>query len=195
MGKTMRLAAGAGVALGLLVSDTARGAESTADESAVVHAMQIPRVRTDNPMLASLIRRANEESATFRTLMSQIGASDGIVWIEQGDCGHHVRACLRHTLTASGPNRLLRVVVGGRGSDDETMATLGHELRHAVEVLGEPGVKSSAAMFFLYSRIGSRGSEGFETETAVAAGEAIWRELRQLRRRSSTEHSRAGNTR
>jgi len=82
-------------------------------------------------------------------------------------------------MAAAGPNRMVRVVVdSGRQTDIETMASLGHELTHALEVLAEPSVRTGAGMFHLY-----RGAvQGvFETEAAIKAGEAVYVELKRRR--------------
>src|SRR4030095_4417414 len=55
------------------------------------------------------------------------------------------------SFSAAGPNRMLRVVVdSSRQADIETMASLGHELAHTLEVLAEPNVRTGAGMFDLY---------------------------------------------
>jgi hypothetical protein len=80
---------------------------------------------------------------------------------------------------AAGPNRMLRVVVESDRTDIETMAVIGHELRHALEVLAEPSVKTGAGMFTLYRRNGAVQRETFETEAAVDAGNAVYKELKR----------------
>ena len=49
-------------------------------------------VRALNPALAKLIRQATERSLTFRGLIDSIEASDGIVYVDEGECGRGVRA-------------------------------------------------------------------------------------------------------
>jgi hypothetical protein len=137
------------------------------------------RVRTNSPVVARLIQEATERSATFRSLIDTIHASDGIVYVNEGECGHGVRACLAD-VTAAGPNRILRIQVDTRKANWDLMGSIGHELRHAVEVLGDPTVTSNAAMYFFYTRTGRRGTaSSFETEAAVEAGHAVRREVRQ----------------
>jgi hypothetical protein len=91
-------------------------------------------------------------------------------------------AC-RVSITVAGPNRVLRILVDTRKAKDwELMAAIGHELWHAVEVLGEPNVTTAAAMFFFYHRrasdhIGSRAT--FETQAAIKVGNAVLAEVRR----------------
>jgi hypothetical protein len=130
-------------------------------------------------VVARLIQEATQRSATFRTLVDTIHASDGIVYVNEGDCGHGVRACLVD-VTAAGSNRILRIQLDTRKADWDLMGSIGHELRHAVEVLGDPTVTSKGAMYFFYNRIGRRGTKSsFETEAAVAAGNAVRSEVRR----------------
>jgi hypothetical protein len=69
-------------------------------------------------------------------------------------------------------------VAGGK-NDIETMASIGHELRHALEVLSEPGVRSSARMYQLYGLNHARRGETFETAAAIDAGDAVYKELKR----------------
>jgi hypothetical protein len=137
------------------------------------------RIRTNTPMLATLIQEATERSVTFRRLVETINASDGIVYVNEGKCGHGVRACLAD-VTVAGPNRILRIQLDTRKAEWDLMASIGHELRHAVEVLGNPRVTNNAAMYHFYSSRGWRGTKSsFETEAAVEAGNAVRSEVRK----------------
>ena len=83
-------------------------------------------------------------------------------------------------MVAAGPNRILRIQVDTRKGDWDLMGSIGHELRHAVEVLGDPTVTSNAAMSFFYERRGRRGTKSsFETEAAVETGHAVRSEVRR----------------
>jgi hypothetical protein len=54
------------------------------------------------------------------------------------------------------------------------MASIGHELQHAIEVLSEPHVTSGAAAYLLFDRIAGQGTGAdngrFETKAADRAG-------------------------
>ncbi|HEY7191043.1 MAG TPA: hypothetical protein VH436_31035 [Vicinamibacterales bacterium] len=145
-------------------------------------APNIARVRAEDQALSTLIRHATDQSATFRGLVEAIQATDGIVHVVRGRCGHGVRACLLLWMGAAGPNRMLRVVVDSDKTDVDTMALLGHELKHALEVLAEPSVRTGAGMFQLYRRNGAVQRETFETEEAIVAGDTVYRELKRSRK-------------
>jgi len=129
----------------------------------------------------AVITEATAQSKTFRGLVDRIGTTDGIVFVAEGHCGHGVRACLLHAVTIAGSNRMLWIRVDPRMSDRDLMRFIGHELQHAVEVLDDPRVRSTSAIYRLSLRIGrdSAGQGRFETEAATSAGDAVRRELRK----------------
>lgn len=135
------------------------------------------RVRATDGRLAAVIDAGMRQSETFRLLVEQIDGTDGLVYISFGQCGQGVRACLKHVLMVAGPYRLLYVSVDARTSERDLIAYLGHELTHAAEVLQVPEVRTSAAVFFLFTRIGVRRGGRFETAAAVAAGDRVRQEL------------------
>ena len=138
----------------------------------------VPRVRGCDPLIAALIQEATARSATFRRLVETIDATDGIVYVEQGKGRRGARAYLALTVTVAGPNRILRIVVDTRRDATTLMAAIGHELRHAVEVLSDPAVTSDRAIFFFYQRERPTGKERFETPAAIRAGSEVLDELR-----------------
>ena len=136
------------------------------------------RVRTQDLDLSALIRQATDRSPTFRGIVDAIHASDGIVYVQRDRCRHYVRSCLVIWMGLAGPNRVLRVNVAGGKNDIETMASIAHELRHVLEVLSEPGVRSSAGMYQFYRSNHARRGETFETAAAIDAGDAVYKELK-----------------
>ena len=112
-------------------------------------------------------------------MVETINASDGIVYVEDGQCGHGVRACFT-SVTAAGRNRILSVKVDTRNADWDLMGSIAHELRHTIEVLGNPKVVDNESMLFFYASVGSRRpGRVFETIAAVEAGNAVRDELRK----------------
>lgn len=144
--------------------------------------MTVVRIKTEDPEIKQAIAQAIEWSDTFRRLVETIEGTDGMVWILRGRC-HAMSACLLIYLEVSGPNRMLRIHVDPRQAGDRLMESLGHELRHAIEVLGT-SARTSAAMYHFFDyqahayRIGGR----FETHEAVAAGFAVGNEVARARR-------------
>ena len=118
-------------------------------------AADLAGVRSTSPAIRELIDDAMWESPTFRGIVRAIGATDGIVYVEQGVCRHGVHACLLLDVTPAAGYRILHILVDRQGvlahrGRLDLIATIGHELTHALEVLGERTIRSAAAMFLFY---------------------------------------------
>jgi hypothetical protein len=138
-----------------------------------------PRVRANgDTLIAALLLEAPGRSATFSRLVEAIDASDGIVYIERGTCLHGVKACLAMTVVVSGSNRILRVVVDTGRSHEALLASIGHELQHALEALSDPHVTNNNKIYYFFDRIGATGSGRFETHAAIQVGLDVEAELR-----------------
>lgn len=153
-------------------------ATTTEAQIPVSPSLAAPRLRPTGITLVTVVREATARSRTFRGLVETIERSDGLVYVEEGDCGHGVRACLA-TVIVAGPNRVLRVRLDGRRADWDLMGSIGHELRHAVEVLGDPTITSNATMYLFYERHGLRRGSAFETDAAIQAGNDVRDEIRR----------------
>ena len=136
-----------------------------------------PRVRSTTPAIRSLLAEAESRSATFRELVRTIEATDGIVYVEPGVCRHGVRACLSLSVVRAGEYRFLRILVDGAQEIVQLMATIGHELRHAIELLSEPAVKTTAAAYNYYVREAPTVRDAFETMAAIQTGITVANEL------------------
>ena len=135
------------------------------------------RVRGASARLVAVINEAGARSQTFHDLVDRIGSTDGIVYVAEGQCGHGVRACLWTTMAIAGSNRVLRIIVDERTSDRDLMATIGHELQHAFEVLGDPSIRSSSEMVLRLKEMCNACGLRFETDAAIRAGNAVRDEL------------------
>ena len=166
--------------VGAMVTTLAGGGRAAV--AAGVDTPTMPRVRSHHPGIASLIERAAERSKTFRGLVEVINTSNGIVYVEEGQCGRHVVKSCVAAVTQTPTNRILVVKVDIRHADGELMGLIGHELRHAVEILSEPNVVDATSMYLLYQRIGRLGAyTAFETQAAVQAGNAVRAEVSKYR--------------
>ena len=181
MAKTARNIAMAMMAAAILATPRASAA---ADATA---ADAVPHVRSTNPALVALIQQASERSATFRGLIETINGSDSFVFVDEGDCGHGVRACFV-SVTASKTNRYLRVLVDTRKADWDLMGSIGHELRHTIEVIGNPKVRDNTSKYFFYEQIGSHAmTRARETRAAADAGDTVRSEVRKFNREAKSE--------
>jgi hypothetical protein len=118
-----------------------------------------------------------ERSTTFRSLIDAIDATDGLVYVLEGECGQGVRACLHMSVELLGENRLLRILVNPRRAPGcELIGSIGHELQHALEALRNPRIRNGFAMSSFFHQIGPEGPRRFETPEAVKTGVAVERE-------------------
>jgi hypothetical protein len=140
-------------------------------------AAAMPRVRSSNLRIQSALAEAASRSATFRQLIETIEATDGIVYVEDGRCRHGVRACLSLSVSSGGGYRLLRILVDGASDLVALMATIAHELRHAIELLTEPSVTTTAAALYYYLREAPTTRDAFETSAAIRTGMVVEGEL------------------
>ena len=182
MTKTARRAAVSAAVVVAVLGWTSRAA---ATESSAAVANQQPlmaphaRVRSASPRVMGIIIEAAAQSKTFRGLVDQIGTTDGFVYVAEGPCGHRVHACLLFTITMAGPHRVLWIHVDPNKPDRDLMASIGHELQHAVEVLSNRTIKSGRAMYSLYFEKCHRCGGAIETYAAIRAGTAVREELQK----------------
>ena len=149
-----------------------------------VQAGSTQRVRSSSPYLKLLITSGVERSPTFRDIVERLEASDLIVEVE---CGRFTSSMLagRTALLAALPGvRYVLVEVGCPLSSAPALATIGHELRHALEIASARWVVDDETLALFYTEIGfpnraaKMASYGqFETSDALDAGERVHHEL------------------
>jgi hypothetical protein len=82
------------------------------------------------------------------------------------------------SVTVAGPYRLLRILVDLRKAEDaELMASIGHELQHAIEVLSDRTITSDGAIYLFYERTAPSPTGRFETDPASRVGMAVLNEV------------------
>jgi hypothetical protein len=176
------------VALALVAGAILSGPRVSARGDEITPTLARPsHVRSSSPSIASLIRQAGERSATFRRLVETINASQSYVYVDEGECrDRDERGCLVN-VTVGGPYRFMFVHVPTHKADWDLMGSIGHELRHTIEVIDNPSVTSLRTLRSLYEWIGYqnfRNSNSYETAAAVAAGDAVRNEVRTFIRRA-----------
>lgn len=148
---------------------------------------QAAHLRSASPAINAAIQTAIERSVTFRDMVATITASDSYVFVNEGNCGHGVQACLANVRSA-GAYRFLFVLIDSHKRDGELMTSIGHELQHTVEVIGDSSVRTTAQMYFFYDREGTHGVGGqHETRAAMDAGNAVRAEVKQFNRQAKSE--------
>jgi hypothetical protein len=145
-------------------------------------AADIVRIRPLAPYLEDLLQEGTASSATFRELVERIRRSDLIVYVSPGTLDSRLRGRLKF-IGAAGNTRYLRIQVGWQASAARSIASLGHELQHAVEVADAPTIRDEESFGREFARIGfpssavQLGEDRYDTRAAVDAGYQIWQEL------------------
>jgi hypothetical protein len=144
-----------------------------------------PHVRGEAGM-QRIVDGAAQRSSAIREWIDRLEESDVTVYVRarvftQLDLDGRIGL-----LSVAGGHRFLLIELACGRSELSQMATLGHELFHAIEIAEEPSVVSAATLADLYSRIGTqtgdyRGRRTFETEAAAAAGLHARRQLLSTR--------------
>ncbi|HEX2344814.1 MAG TPA: hypothetical protein VHI98_30375 [Vicinamibacterales bacterium] len=141
-------------------------------------------VKVSQALLRQLLAEGFARSKTFRRLVDGLDASDWLVFVQPGPCPEKAAvACLLHTVAEFEGSPYVRVLVNfNHRHPDNVIATLAHELQHALEVAQDPNVKDTATMRALFERIGtvrvrSGSATTYETDGARRIGEQVLREL------------------
>ena len=139
------------------------------------------RIRPQDPRLADLIRTGADRSATFRAIVNRLEAGNLIVYVSLSP---NMKAALAGKLTwmtKSGAYRYVKATINTEQTSDQMIATLAHELQHALEVHDDDSVVDQRSLMGLYKRIGRPSSSGpiagFETVAAPETGFRVRREL------------------
>lgn len=140
-----------------------------------------PRLRPQDPRISLVLQEGMARSATFRALVNRIESSNVIVYIA-------VNPTLKSTLSGAltwmaraGAFRYVRASIRTELPFDQMIASVAHELQHAVEVIEDESVIDERSLTALYRRIGepsrAAGPSGWETVAAQRTGSQVRREL------------------
>jgi hypothetical protein len=140
-----------------------------------------PRLRPQDARLSQLLRQGAERSTTFKALVDRIEAGDVIVYLAINPLMKQAYSGMLTWMTKAGGFRYVRASISPDLTPDQMIATLAHELQHAVEVVEDSAVTDEKTLVALYKRIGSpnrsSSSTGWETVAAQEAGYQVRREL------------------
>jgi hypothetical protein len=137
------------------------------------------RVRALQPRVTALIAQGMQRSRTFANLVRDLDRGDVIVYVQAvHDLPSHLAGRML-LMPNSGVQRFVRIQVRSDVTDDLTIATIGHELRHALELVEHTSVRDTAGMSQLYKKIGRAmpGTDSYDTDAADIAGRRVRTEL------------------
>jgi len=139
-----------------------------------------PRLRARDPRISELLQTGMARSATMRSLVERIEASNVIVYIALNPLLKPTLSGALTWMTEAGPFRYVRASISRDLTPNQMIATLAHELQHVVEVVEDETVRDEGSLVALYRRIGHQnraGTPGWETVAAQQAGYRVQREL------------------
>ena len=158
----------------------------------IVHAA---RVRSTDARTATLLSQGLERSATVRGLVDQLEQRDVIVYIEMQPALRKRLAGHLTWLTVAKNYRYVRISINPELNTDTAIATLGHELQHALEVANAREIVSERALEQFYQVHGDSSRvnvNGWDTPAARLAGDDVRRELAESARLARAAKARAG---
>lgn len=138
------------------------------------------RLRPQDNRLAEVLREGAARSATFKALVDRIESSNVIVYAALNPIMKPHLSGMLTWMTRAGNFRYVRASINTDLTFDQTIATLAHELRHAVEVIEDESVIDETSLVTLYRRIGHQSStteSHWETVAAQQAGFQVRREI------------------
>lgn len=139
------------------------------------------RLRPQDPRLEKVLKDGAARSTTFKALVDRIEASNVIVYIAFNPIMKSNLSGMLTWMTRSGEYRYLRASISTDLAPEQMIATLAHELQHAVEVIEDESVVDETSLVALYKRIGHQNSNvapsRWETTAAQQAGFRVRREL------------------
>lgn len=140
------------------------------------------RVRSTQRFIIALIREGYSRSSGFRELVDVIKESNVIVFVQPAFCaGGRIRSCLV-SVNGSTRQRHIRIIVDPHTTHDRLIATVAHELQHAVEIAEHPDIIDGSSALAFYRRIALGRchdglSEECETTRALATERRVLEEL------------------
>jgi hypothetical protein len=110
-------------------------------------------IRASDDELVALLEDGVKRSATFKGLVDRLAKSDVILYVRP-DVTAKNNAMKLTFLAAKGGFRYLVIRVGAGRSKDQQLATLGHEMQHAVTIADAASVVDSASLRREFERVG-----------------------------------------
>ena len=142
----------------------------------------VAHLRPETQGLRALTAQAAERSPIVRALIDRLDQSAVIVYVRHRVFGPVLVDGRIGLLSVGGQHRFLVIELACDRSELVQMATLGHELHHALEIAGEPSVVDARTLAQFYARVGSAMQPmgvtmTFETQAAADTGARVRHEL------------------
>jgi hypothetical protein len=139
------------------------------------------RVRITDSRLAQLLQTGVMRSRTLKALVDRLEAGRVIVYVSLSPLMRANLAGKLTWMTQAGDYRYVRAQISTDLNADQMIATVAHELQHALEVSDDPSVTDQRSLVELYKRIGHQSRVAivgeWETVAAYEAGLQVRKEL------------------
>ena len=140
-----------------------------------------PRLRPQDARSTLVLKEGAARSATFRALVDRIEASNVIVYVAVNPIMKSTLSGALTWMTRAGDFRYVRATIRTELTFDQMIASVAHELQHAVEVIEDESVIDERSLVAMYKKIGqpsrAAGPSGWETLQAQRTGTQVRREL------------------
>ena len=140
-----------------------------------------PRLRPQDPRISQVLKEGAARSATFKSLVDRVEASNVIVYVAINPILKSSLSGALTWMTRAGEYRYVRASISAESTFDQMIASVAHELQHAIEVIEDESVVDEKTLVALYKRIGepsrAAGPSGWETIAAQRTGTQVRREL------------------
>ena len=142
----------------------------------------VPHLRPETATLRALTAQGAARSPLVHELIDRLDGTDVVVYVRHRTFGSVLLDGRIGILSAAGGRRYLVIELACDRSELVQMATLGHELHHALEIAAEPSIVDSRTLALFYGRIGIRShpmghAQTFETQAAADMGTRVRHEL------------------
>lgn len=148
---------------------------SAAVPSSTIH------LRPQDGRLTQLLRDGVARSTTLKALADRIEASQVIVYVAINPLMRSSLSGMLTWMTRAGGMSYLRASISPDLTPDQMIATIAHELQHAVEVIEDESVNDEKSLVALYRRIGQQNGSAapsrWETVAAQKTGFQVRKEL------------------
>ena len=138
-------------------------------------------LRPQDDRLRQLLSDGSERSATFKALVDRVEASKVIVYVAINPLMKPNLSGMLTWMARAGEFRYLRISINPDPVTDHMIATIAHELHHAVEVIEHETVSDESSLVALYQRIGEQSGRSspsrWETVAAQRTGLQVRKEL------------------